>query len=245
MSRLLGFIIIATVLDSLASLVGIFTLSHKERFLRFILMDLVAMAAGSLLAGAFLHLLPESIMLLGPVVPLQLTLFSFIGFFLFEKILRWHHCHDPAHESLHVVGYMNLGGDMIHNFIDGMVIAGAFVTSFPLGFATTIAIIFHEIPQEFGDFAILVHSGFTVRRALLFNVLVGATAILGGIAGYFATVAVSGLAPYLLPIAAGGFIYISASDLIPEIHKENSSKKTVTLIATFLFGVAIMFLLHD
>lgn len=238
-------IVLATILDSLTSLIGIFALSQKERFLRFILLDLVAMAAGSLLAGAFLHLLPESIAILGTVVPLQLTLFSFIGFFLFEKILRWHHSHNPDDEGLHVVGYMNLGGDMVHNFIDGVVIAGAFVTSFPLGVATTIAIIFHEIPQEFGDFAVLVHSGFTVQRALLFNVLVGGTAVLGGIAGYFATVAVQGLAPYLLPIAAGGFIYIAASDLIPEIHHENKLKKTLTLITTFLFGVAIMYLLHD
>lgn len=238
-------ILLATVVDSLVSLVGIFTLSKKERLLRFILMDLVAMAAGSLLAGAFLHLLPESIAILGAVVPLELTLFSFIGFFLFEKILRWHHCHDPAHEALHTVGYMNLAGDMVHNFLDGVVIAGAFVTSIPLGIATTMAIIFHEIPQEFGDFAVLVHSGFTVQKALLFNIMVGGTAVLGGIAGYFATTAVSGLAPYLLPVAAGGFIYIAASDLIPEIHKENNLKKTFSLILTFLFGVVIMFLLHD
>lgn len=238
-------IICATIIDSLASLVGIFALSRKERFLRFILMDLVAMAAGSLLAGAFIHLLPESITVLGDTLPMQLTLFSFIGFFLFEKILRWHHCHDPAHESLHVVGYLNLAGDMVHNFLDGVVIAGAFVTSFPLGVATTIAIIFHEIPQEFGDFAILVHSGFPVRKALLFNMLVGATAVLGGIAGYYATMAVQGLAPYLLAIAAGGFIYIAASDLIPEIHKENNLKKTASLIVTFLLGAAIMFLIKD
>jgi zinc and cadmium transporter len=134
---------------------------------------------------------------------------------------------------------------MVHNFLDGVVIAGAFATSIPLGIATTMAIIFHEIPQEFGDFAILVHSGFSVGKALIFNVLVGGTAVLGGIAGYYATVAVDGLAPYLLPVAAGGFLYISASDLIPEIHKENSLKKTIALIFTFLFGVAIMFLLHD
>lgn len=239
------FILIATIVDSLVSLVGIFTLSKNEKFLRHILLDLVAMAAGSLIAGAFLHLLPESIGLLGPIIPLQVTLFSFIGFFLFEKILRWHHCHNPDHESLHVVGYMNLAGDMVHNFLDGVVIAGAFVTSIPLGIATTMAIIFHEIPQEFGDFAILVHSGFTVRKALLFNIMVGATAVLGGIAGYFATVAVEGLAPYLLSVAAGGFLYIAASDLIPEIHKENSLKKTITLIITFLAGVAIMFLIKD
>lgn len=238
-------ILIATLLDSLVSLVGIFTLSKNEKFLRHILLDLVAMAAGSLIAGAFLHLLPESILILGPIVPLQVTLFSFIGFFLFEKILRWHHCHNPQHESLHVVGYMNLAGDMVHNFLDGVVIAGAFVTSFPLGVATTIAIIFHEIPQEFGDFAILVHSGFTVQKALLFNIMVGGTAVLGGVAGYFATVAVSGLSPYLLSIAAGGFLYIAASDLIPEIHEENGLKKTITLILTFLFGVAIMFLIKD
>lgn len=238
-------IVIATILDSLASLVGIFTLSKHQKFLRHILLDLVAMAAGSLIAGAFLHLLPESIKILGPVIPLRVTLFSFIGFFLFEKVLRWHHCHNPEHEDLHVVGYMNLAGDMVHNFIDGVVIAGAFVTSFPLGVATTLAIIFHEIPQEFGDFAVLVHSGFSIPRALLYNVLVGVTAVAGGIAGYFATVEIQGLAPYLLPIAAGGFLYIAASDLIPEIHQENSLKKTVTLITTFLFGVAIMFLLHD
>ena len=238
-------IVFATFIDSLASLVGIFTLSKKESFLRHILMDLVAMAAGSLLGGAFIHLLPESIDKLGTLIPLQLTLFSFIGFFLFEKIMRWHHCHNPEHESLHVVGYMNLGGDMVHNFIDGVVIAGAFVTSFPLGVATTAAIIFHEIPQEFGDFAILVHSGFSVQRALVYNMLVGVTAVAGGVAGYVATLMFQGIAPYLLPVAAGGFLYIAASDLIPEMHKENNLRKTVTLTLMFLFGVGIMFLLHD
>lgn len=238
-------IILAAIVDSLVSLIGIFTLSKNQKLLNHILLDLVAMAAGSLMAGALLHLLPESIELLGPVIPLRLALFSFIGFFFFEKILRWHHCHDPEHESLHVVGYMNLAGDMVHNFIDGVVIAGAFVTSVPLGIATTLAIIFHEIPQEFGDFAVLVHSGFSIPRALLFNLLVGGTALLGAIAGYFATTAVTGLAPYLLPVAAGGFLYIASSDLIPEIHKENNLKKTITLMLMFLFGVGIMFLLHD
>ena len=222
-------IIIATGLVSMGSLIGIMTISFNRLVLQRFLINLVALSAGTLLAGAFVHLLPESIEELGPQLPLALTLFSFVGFFIVEKLLRWRHCHDEAHCEQHTMGYMNLLGDAIHNILDGIVIAGAFMTSTGLGIATTMAIVMHEVPQEIGDFGVLLHSGFSRAKALFFNLIVGIT---------------SGLAPYLLPIAAGGFIYIAASDLIPEMNKTTSWKRTLSIIATFFVGVTLMFLIR-
>src|SRR3989339_1983536 len=145
-------IIIATGLVSMGSLIGIMTISFNRLVLQRFLINLVALSAGTLLAGAFVHLLPESIEELGPQLPLALTLFSFVGFFIVEKLLRWRHCHDEAHCEQHTMGYMNLLGDAIHNILDGIVIAGAFMTSTGLGIATTMAIVMHEVPQEIGDF---------------------------------------------------------------------------------------------
>ncbi len=237
-------IIIATGLVSMGSLIGIMTISFNRLVLQRFLINLVALSAGTLLAGAFVHLLPESIEELGPQLPLALTLFSFVGFFIVEKLLRWRHCHDEAHCEQHTMGYMNLLGDAIHNILDGIVIAGAFMTSTGLGIATTMAIVMHEVPQEIGDFGVLLHSGFSRAKALFFNLIVGITSVLGGILGFYAAGHVEGLAPYLLPIAAGGFIYIAASDLIPEMNKTTSWKRTLSIIATFFVGVTLMFLIR-
>jgi len=140
---------------------------------------------------------------------------------------------------------MNLIGDTFHNLLDGAVIAGAFVASFNLGIITTLAIIMHELPQEIGDFGVLLHSGFTRSRALLLNLFVGLSSVLGGVVGYYATAVVANLSPYLLAFAAGGFLYIAASDLVPEMQKCTSLKKTVSLLFTFFLGVSIMFLIKD
>ena len=245
MSKELLDVIIATVVISSGSFVGVLTLALNQKFLSKILLSLVSLSAGTMLAAALLHLLPEAIGELGSTLPLQLTLVSFIGFFILERFLHWRHCHHKDHLVKHTMGTMNLIADAIHNFLDGVLIAASFAGGMSLGVVATIAIALHEIPQEIGDFGVLLHSGFTRERALLFNVLVSLTAILGGILGYFASHAMTSFANYLIPVAAGGFIYISATDLIPELKQETSTKRTLSMIATFLFGVVIMYLMKE
>src|SRR4030042_3621903 len=158
-----------------------------------------------------------------------------------EKLLFWRHCHkgDCHH---HTFGYMNLVGDSIHNFIDGLVIASTFLVDFNLGIATTMAIALHEIPQEIGDFGVLIHAGFHYKKALIINYIVALTVVLGGIVGYFISFSLHNVIPYLLPFAAGGFIYIAASDLMPEIRKEINLKKSMISFLIFILGIVLMFL---
>lgn len=243
MSPELFDVILATVIISSGSLVGVLTLALNQKLLSKILMSLVSLSAGTMLAAALLHLLPEAIDKLGVILPLQLTLASFIGFFVLERFLHWRHCHHKDHLVKHTIGTMNLIADAIHNFLDGVLIAASFASGAGLGIVATMAISLHEIPQEIGDFGVLLHSGFSRKRALLFNVLVSLTAILGGVLGYFASHLMTSFASYLIPVAAGGFIYISATDLIPELNNEKSTKRIISIIATFLFGVIIMYLL--
>lgn len=238
-------ILASTLLISSGSLVGIATVSLSPKFLSKITMSLVSLSAGTMLAAAFLHLIPESIELLGVVLPLQLTLASFITFFFLEKFLHWRHCHDKHHLTHHTMGVMNLIGDGIHNFLDGVLIAASFATGNGLGFISTLAIALHEIPQEIGDFGVLLHSGFSRRKALFYNIAVSLTSVAGGIFGYFASHSLLSLSNYLIPIAAGGFLYISASDLIPELKNESSTRKTLLSISTFILGVVLMMLVKD
>jgi zinc and cadmium transporter len=245
MNQELFSIIAATVLISSGSLVGVLTLALNQQFLSKILMSLVSLSAGTMLAAALLHLLPESIEALGDTLPFQLTLASFIGFFILERFLHWRHCHDKDHLTKHTVGTMNIIGDAIHNFLDGVLIAAAFASGAGLGLVATLAIAMHELPQEIGDFGVLLHSGYSRKKALIANVLVSLTAVLGGVLGYFATSVMTTFASYLLPIAAGGFLYISAADLIPELKQDTSTKRTLAMIATFLFGIIIMMLVKE
>lgn len=245
MNNELASVILATIVISSGSLIGVATLALNQRFLGKILLSLVSLSAGTMIAAAFLHLLPESIEALGETLPLQLTLASFIGFFLLERFLHWRHCHDEEHLTKHTVGYMNLLADALHNFLDGVLIAASFASGTGIGIIAALAIALHEIPQEIGDFAVLIHSGFSRRRALLYNILVSLTCIAGGILGYIASHTVTAFATYLVPIAAGAFIYISAADLIPDLKKESSTKRILTLVATFLVGVLIMVLVRD
>jgi len=163
---------------------------------------------------------------------------------LIEKVFHWRHCHEPEC-PVHTFGYMNLVGDSIHNFIDGLIIAAAFLTDIPLGISTTIAIAMHEIPQEMGDFGVLIYSGFEKNKALLLNFLVALTVILGAVLGYFLAAGVGPLKMYLLAFAAGGFLYISASDLIPEIRKEQSIRKSLISFGYFILGIGLMYWLKN
>lgn len=236
---ILTWIIGSTLVISLLSLAGIFTLVMKEGTLHKILLLLVGFSAGALTGGAFLHLLPESLEQLPPSITFLYVLIGFSLFFLMERIFYWRHCHEGKCD-VHAFTYLNLFGDSLHNFIDGLVIAASFIGGIPLGLATSLAVASHEVPQEIGDFGVLVYGGFPVHKALLFNLLTAMTAVVGGIVGFFLSSNISGLSAAMLPLTAGGFIYIAASDLIPELHKERDNSKANLAFILFVSGILFM-----
>lgn len=234
------YILLSTVIISLIAFIGVFTLSLNEKLLKRILLALVSLSAGALMGGAFIHLLPESVEKYGSEMILY-TIVGFVLFFVIEKVLFWRHCHDGKCD-VHTFRYMNLIGDAIHNLIDGLILAASFVVSLGLGVSATIAIAFHEIPQEIGDFGVLVYGGYSRRKALTLNFAVALTAVVGGVVGYFISGLVENVVGFLLPFAAGGFIYIAATDLVPEIKKEVDLKKSITTLLVFAVGIALMWL---
>ena len=236
-------IIGATLLISSGSLIGVLAISIKPAVLNKFLLPLVSLSAGTMLGASFLHLLPESVESMDVHLVFQLALFSFIAFFLLERVLHWRHCHDEAHLAKHTIGYMNLLGDAIHNFIDGLLIAASFAAGDALGFVALFAIALHGIPQEIGDFGVLLHSGFSRTRALIANLSVSLTAVLGGIVGYLLSHGTVIFASYLIPIAAGGFIYIASADLIPELKEGKTTNKTIATVAMFILGIVLMSLI--
>lgn len=237
--EVLVLIVGSTFVISLISFIGILILLVKEKLLSKILLVLVAFSAGSLIGAAFLHLLPEAIGKSSGVEIFISVLIGYVSFFFLEKFLLWHHCHKVEH--VHTLGYVNLISDAIHNFVDGLIIAASFLSSFNLGIITTLAVISHEIPQEIGDFGVLLYSKFKKRKALILNFIVALAAILGGIAGFFVSSHVEKFTFLLLPFAAGSFIYISSSDMIPEIKKVEELKKSSLLFSIFILGILLMF----
>lgn len=231
-------ILISTTLISLLSLVAVGLLSIRKNLLNSLTEYLVALSAGTMIGAAFLHLLPESIEFIDSESVFLVVLVSFIAFFLIEKVIHWHHCHTVGKHN-HTMGYMNLTGDAVHNFIDGLVIAGAFTVDPNLGVVTSLAVAMHELPQEIGDFGVLMHAGWDKWRAARANLLVSATMILGGVIGYFLIEKIGSIIPYLTAFAAGGFIYISASDLIPELKEESDLKVSLGHIIVFVIGILI------
>ena len=234
-------ILIAVFIVSLISLLGTFLI--REKTLKKYLFSMVSFAAGSLLGAAFLDLLPEALELNSDTVPL-LVLLGIISFFVLEKFLYWHH-HHTEQKEVHAFTYLNVVGDGIHNFFDGTLIAISFMSNMPLGIATTIAIIAHEIPQEIGDFAILIYGGFTKVKATLYNFLTALTAVLGALAAYFYSSLVENSAVYFIAFAAGGFIYIASTDLIPEIHKEKDLKKSLVQLVLLGLGVILIWAVSE
>ncbi len=253
MSSLIN-IIIATFVVSLFSLVGIYGLSLREKTLHKILLVLVAFSAGSILGAAYFDLLPEAIEFFEEagfeesVVYVYITL-GFVAFFFLERFIYWYHGHphetDVSDEiagkaSIKGFAYLNLIGDGIHNFVDGIVIAASFLAGFSVGLATTVAVIFHELPQEMGDYGILIYGGFKRRSALLLNFVVALTVVLGGISVAFFIETVAELSGFLIALAAGGFIYLAASELIPELHEEKSFKKSAVQFVVFNLGITLI-----
>jgi zinc and cadmium transporter len=197
------------------------------------------------LGGGFLHLLPEAVESVDSLNIYLVSIGGFIIFFIIEKVLYYHQCHNVEEGHIcefHTVKWMNLLGDALHNLIDGLIIAAAFLTSISLGYITVIAVIFHEIPQEIGDFAVLVYGGFSKKKAMFLNFITALIAVIGGIFGYFLISFIDPIKPYLLALAAGGFLYISAADLIPEIRKERKAKKLIITILIFISGIILMWL---
>jgi len=236
-----SYIFISVILVSLLSFIGVFFLALKKEILNRFLGLLVSFACGSLLGGAFFHLLPESVGQLGESAFVWVMV-SFLLFFILEKFLYWRHCH-KEHCEVHTFTYLNLIGDGLHNFIDGAIIAASFLVNFSLGISTTLAVIFHEIPQEIGDFSILIYGGWKRRKALIFNFISALTAIIGALAVYFFSKQISDLVPILLSFAAGGFIYIVGVDLIPELHKRREISKSIIQFFSLTAGLILMWLL--
>ena len=239
------FSLASVILVSLISLVGVFTLFIKTERLKNILLFMVSFSVGALFGDAFIHLLPESFERLGK--NLITSLYIILGvliFFVLEKFICWRHCHIPtSREHPHPVVFMNLVGDGLHNLFDGMVIAAGYLVSTTIGITTTLAVILHEIPQEIGDFGILVHGGLSRKKALFFNFLSAIVAIFGTLISLTIGPQVKNYSFILLPITAGGFIYMAGSDLIPELHKEVKLSKSLIQFISIVTGIAIMAIL--
>ena len=233
----------SVLIVSLISLIGLFTLLIKENKLKNILIYSISFSAGALFGDVFIHLLPEIIKKNGLTV--QISSFVLLGIVVslfIEKIIHWRHCHIPVNKNhVHSFAYMNLFGDSVHNFIDGLIIGTAYLINIPVGIATTLAVIFHEIPQEIGDFGVLIHAGIDRKKALMYNFLTATTAILGTIIAILLSSKIEGATTMLSAFAAGSFIYIAGSDLIPELHKETQLKKSAIQIFTFILGIAVMY----
>ncbi len=234
--------LVSVVIVSFISLVGVFTFGVKTEDLRRILLYLVSFSAGALFGDAFIHLIPEAVEATGFGLNVSLyVLFGIVSFFIIEKFLYWRHCHIPtSEEHPHTFAYMNLFGDAVHNFIDGLIIGGSYIVGLPLGIATTLAVVFHEIPQEIGDFGVLIYGGFKKSKALFFNFLSAVTAILGALVSLSLGFYIEGFTVFLIPFAAGGFIYIAGSDLIPELQKEAKPSKSALQLTAFIFGIVCL-----
>ncbi|MBI5145559.1 MAG: ZIP family metal transporter [Candidatus Omnitrophica bacterium] len=235
----LAWILVSTFIVSLISLIGIFTLTIKDKLLEKILFCLIGFSAGALIGSAFLHILPEALEKTQSTIVFYYLILGIILFFLMERYFYWRHCHEGVC-NIHAFTYLNLIGDGLHNFFDGMMIAVSYSASIKLGIITTLAVILHEIPQELGDFGVLVYGGFSKQKALFYNFISALMAVIGAITGYFLLGMVASFSNFILPLTAGGFIYIATSDLIPQIHKETNPKRSTLAFTAFLLGIIFM-----
>ncbi|NIP29498.1 MAG: ZIP family metal transporter [Candidatus Dadabacteria bacterium] len=239
---MLVVIVIAGLLMSAIALVGSLTLLISKDFLDKIILPTVAFAAGTLIGGAFFHMIPEGINAIGNSINFYVFLIAgFLTFFLLEQLLHWHHCRKAEADCKKPLGYMILIADGLHNFIGGLAIAGTFIVDIRLGIASWLAAAAHEIPQEFGDFGVLIRSGWSKKNALLFNVLSALSFLLGGLITYFVSFNLD--ISFLIPFAAGNFIYIGTTDLIPEIKDHDDLKTNFINTITFILGLLVMLIL--
>lgn len=237
--------ILSVLVVSLVSLVGVFALSLKTDALKKNISIFISLAVGALLGDVFIHLIPESFEVsTNPVSTSLLLIGGIFLFFIFEKFLHWHHHEDDTDENhIHPVGKLVLFSDGVHNFIDGIVIGASFLVSPALGVATTVAVILHEIPQEIGDFAVLIHAGYSKAKALWLNFISALSSMLGLVVVFVIGTANETFINTVITLAAGGFIYIALGDLIPELHKTKGTKYFVLQVLTMLLGIGAMLLL--
>lgn len=235
-------IIFASFVGSVVALIGGVILLYKESWARRISLTLVSFAAGALIGAAFFDLLPEALEEAPEQQVMIAVVVGILTLFLIEKFLKWYHCHDHEECDTHAKTFSStvLIGDGIHNFLDGIAIAAAFVVSVPAGIATTIAVFFHEVPQEIGDFGVLLHSGYKKSKVFFLNLITALTTPAGAILGYFLLPAIQPALGHILGFTAGAFIYIAASDLLPEVrHKEQGKELGHTL--AIILGILLVF----
>lgn len=244
-------ILFATIIVSLFSLVGILALSLRDETLHKIMFFMIAFSAGTILGAALFDLLPEAVERLEGSMVFIYVAVGFVAFFFLERFIYWYHGHGHAgefserraEEYTKGFAYLNVLGDGIHNFIDGMIIAVSFNAEFSVGLATTIAVIFHELPQEIGDYGILIYAGFDKVKALLLNFVAALSIVAGGLFAIFFLEMVETLSGTLIAFSAGAFLYLSASELIPEMKAEENFWKSLAQFLTFLVGLAVIWYL--
>jgi len=256
MSMIIWIVIFCLLGGLLSVLAAALFLILRESLRDHLLPHLVSFATGALLGAAFLGLLPHAMEAIDTqdmhVIPMTVLL-GLLGFFLLEKLVLWRHCHED-HCEVHApdsggrrrsAGTLILIGDGLHNFLDGILISGAFLTDIHLGVVTSLAVAAHEIPQEVGDFAVLLHSGFNRRKAFFYNVLSSLTTVLGGILAYLALHDLEQILPYVLAVAASSFIYIAVADLIPTLHQRVEGRAAIQQISLIAVGVLVIFAAHS
>jgi zinc and cadmium transporter len=233
------WILLGGILMSALALVGSVTLVLRESTLKKLLLPLVSFAAGSLIGGALFHMLPASLASMPMLTALRWVAAGFLLFFALEQFLHWHHCHRASAECRKPLSYLILIGDGLHNFLGGLSVAGVFLVDVRLGIAAWIAAAAHEIPQELGDFGVLIHGGWKKRTALLFNLLSGLTFLVGGLVAYAASQRLD--VRWLVPLAAGNFLYIGASDLVPEVNKAHTFGANLVHFVVFAAGLGLLY----
>ena len=240
-----GYALASAGIVSLISLIGVFTLMVGIQRLDRVIPLLISLAVGGLFGDALVHLLPEAFeSSTSPALTSLYVLTGIMVFFLLERYLHWHHeHHERSVNPVHPVAYVNIVSDGLHNLLDGLVIGASYLVSIPIGVTTTIAVALHEIPQEQGDFGILVHAGFSPRKALLMNFLSAVLALVGVVVSLLLGPNMGDYAAVMLPLTAGGFIYIAGSDLIPELHHEKGAAESLAQFGMVLVGIGLMYLL--
>jgi len=239
---IITYTLLSVLSVSVVSFIGVLTLVLKRNLLNKCIFILVSLAVGALLGDVFIHIIPEAYETINnPTFISLLIIGGILIFFILEKVLHWHHhTLEHAEEHHHPIGKMILLGDGVHNFIDGLIIATSYMISIEVGVATTIAVILHEIPQEIGNFGVLIHAGYKTGKALWYNFLSALTAVAGAVIALLLGNVTEQFALWLLPITAGGFIYIALSDLIPELHKEHRLNQGLIQVVAIIIGVCSM-----